>query len=67
MAEVALHCFDVIACADGSHGVAVAQVVKTGIRATDGGNHALVLLQHRYSGQVAADLICEYQPGGILP
>ena len=23
MSEVALHCFDVIACADGSHGVAV--------------------------------------------
>lgn len=67
VAQVSLHRFDIVTGADSGHGVAVAQIVKAGVRAADAGHDPLELLRDRPGHQVPADLVGEHVPGGIVP
>ena len=67
MTQVALHGLDIIAGAEGCHGVRVTQIMETGIGTPDGGNVLFELTVDDRLGQVLTDLIGEDQITVILP
>ena len=66
MAQVALHGLDVIPGADGGYGIAVSEIVKTGIRAANGGPSFLEVFVYWVDSQMSAQLISENK-AGIFP
>ena len=66
MAQVALHGLDVIPGADGGYGIAVSEIVKTGIRAANGGHSFLEVFVYCVDSQMSAQLIGENK-AGIFP
>ena len=67
VAQITLHCLDVVSGADCGNSVGVTQVVETGIGTTDGRNNALVLTVDRRLCQVRPELIGKDQTFRILP
>lgn len=67
VAQISLHCFDVISGADRGNGVGVTQVVETGIGTTNGRNNALVLTIDGRLCQVRPELVGKDQTLRILP
>lgn len=67
MAEVVLHSLYIVTGTDGSHGVAVPEIVKAGIRAADLSYNALVFLGDRPRYQMTSDLVCKNKVLRIAP
>ena len=67
VAQISLHCLDVVPGADRSNGVGVTQVVETGVGTTDVRNNALVLAVDCWLRQVRPELVGKDEVGGSNP
>ena len=57
VAQITLHCLDVVSGADRGNCVGVTQIVETGVGTTNGRNNALVLAVDRRLRQVCPELV----------
>ena len=67
VAQISLHCLDVVPGADRGDCVGVTQVVETGIGTTHGRNDTLVLAVDCWLCQVCTELVGKDQTFRILP
>ena len=67
VAQISLHCLDVVPGADRGDCVGVTQVVETGIGTTDGCNDAIVLAVDCRLCQVRPELVGKDEVGGSNP
>ena len=67
VAQISLHCLDVVPGADRGDCVGVTQVVETGIGTTDGRDDALVLAVDCRLRQVRPELVGKDEVGGSNP
>ena len=61
MAKIALYGLDIIPTLDGGYGVAVSQIVDSGVRTTNGGSHPLEIVIDGVGGERAPKLIGEHK------
>ena len=57
MTEIALHGFDIITGSDSGNGIAVAQIMKTRLRPSNGSNGFFVVLDNRSISQMLSEII----------